>query len=77
MTRVFCTSKRASTNVFLKLKLGLSSSEFVQHDQRSARNLMVIARMPADRSTTFKNRQQRSKTFKAICTSVCTPVGPA
>ena len=33
----------------------ISSSDFVQNDHRSARNLMVIARMPEDRSKTFKN----------------------
>eukprot|EP00972_Heterocapsa_arctica_P021564 3172387-Heterocapsa_arctica.AAC.1 len=36
------------------LKLNVCISEFVQHDKRSARNLMVIARMPEDRSETFE-----------------------
>eukprot|EP00972_Heterocapsa_arctica_P006821 997003-Heterocapsa_arctica.AAC.1 len=42
----------------------------------SARNLMVIARMPEDRSNTFKNLQKYSKTFKATYTCMCTPAGP-
>eukprot|EP00972_Heterocapsa_arctica_P044129 6513714-Heterocapsa_arctica.AAC.1 len=33
----------------------VSSLDFVQNDERCARNLMVIARMPEDRSETFKN----------------------
>eukprot|EP00972_Heterocapsa_arctica_P088586 13062999-Heterocapsa_arctica.AAC.1 len=65
--------------MLLRLKIGLSSSEFVQHDQRSARNLTVTARMPEDRSNTVKhieNLQQPLKTCKAIYTCMCTPVGP-
>eukprot|EP00972_Heterocapsa_arctica_P074676 11020151-Heterocapsa_arctica.AAC.1 len=54
----------------------LSSSDAVQNDQRSARNPMVIAGMPEDRSKTFKNLQKQTKTFKAIYTCTCTPVGP-
>eukprot|EP00972_Heterocapsa_arctica_P107717 15865277-Heterocapsa_arctica.AAC.1 len=42
----------------------VSSSEFVQNDQRSARNRMVIARMPEDRSETLTNVQQPFQTFK-------------
>eukprot|EP00972_Heterocapsa_arctica_P025029 3688972-Heterocapsa_arctica.AAC.1 len=38
----------------LKLKLGLSSSYLLQSDKRSARNLMVIARMPENRSKTIE-----------------------
>eukprot|EP00972_Heterocapsa_arctica_P027195 3998597-Heterocapsa_arctica.AAC.1 len=49
----------------LRSKL-VSSSEFVQNDMRSARNLMVIARRPEDRSKTVRNLQKHSKTFKAI-----------
>eukprot|EP00972_Heterocapsa_arctica_P044251 6532991-Heterocapsa_arctica.AAC.1 len=29
--------------MFLRLKIGLSSSDFVRNDHRSARNIMVIA----------------------------------
>eukprot|EP00972_Heterocapsa_arctica_P061669 9094465-Heterocapsa_arctica.AAC.1 len=47
--------------MFLRLQVGLSSSEFVPTDQRSARNPMMIARTPEDRSKTFKNRQKPSK----------------
>eukprot|EP00972_Heterocapsa_arctica_P096588 14251175-Heterocapsa_arctica.AAC.1 len=36
---------------------------------------MVMARMPGDRSTTFKTIQKTLKPFKAIYTSMCTPVG--
>eukprot|EP00972_Heterocapsa_arctica_P078956 11642073-Heterocapsa_arctica.AAC.1 len=43
--------------MFLRLKIGPSSSDFVQNDKRSAGNLMVIARMPEDPSKTFENRQ--------------------
>eukprot|EP00972_Heterocapsa_arctica_P020577 3032859-Heterocapsa_arctica.AAC.1 len=39
---------------------------FVQNDQRSARHLMVIARMPEDSSNTFKNLQTPSTTFKHL-----------
>eukprot|EP00972_Heterocapsa_arctica_P048466 7144091-Heterocapsa_arctica.AAC.1 len=35
----------------------ISSSELVQNDQGSARNVMVTARMPEDRSKTIKNFQ--------------------
>eukprot|EP00972_Heterocapsa_arctica_P105582 15555290-Heterocapsa_arctica.AAC.1 len=37
---------------------------------------MVIARMPEDRSKTFENLPKLTKTFKAIYTCMCTPVGP-
>eukprot|EP00972_Heterocapsa_arctica_P040464 5960834-Heterocapsa_arctica.AAC.1 len=37
---------------------------------------MVMARMPEDRSKTFRNLQTPSKTFKAMYTCMCTPVGP-
>eukprot|EP00972_Heterocapsa_arctica_P045194 6671540-Heterocapsa_arctica.AAC.1 len=36
---------------------------------------MAIARMPEDRSKSFKNIQQPLTTFKAIYTCMCTPVG--
>eukprot|EP00972_Heterocapsa_arctica_P107520 15839431-Heterocapsa_arctica.AAC.1 len=62
--------------MLLKLKLGLSSLYFVQNDKRSARNLVVIARMPEDRSNTVNNLQTLSTTFKAIYTCMCAPVGP-
>eukprot|EP00972_Heterocapsa_arctica_P029948 4413070-Heterocapsa_arctica.AAC.1 len=32
----------------------VSSSDVAQNDKRSARNIMVLARMPEDRSKTFK-----------------------
>eukprot|EP00972_Heterocapsa_arctica_P042824 6314387-Heterocapsa_arctica.AAC.1 len=35
--------------------IGLSSSDFVPNDQRSARNRMAIARMPEDCSKTVNN----------------------
>eukprot|EP00972_Heterocapsa_arctica_P077303 11402882-Heterocapsa_arctica.AAC.1 len=58
MTRVCCTRQKwASTNNKFGAYVGSSklvpSSDVVQNDQRSARNVMVIARMPEDRSTTF------------------------
>eukprot|EP00972_Heterocapsa_arctica_P102024 15033144-Heterocapsa_arctica.AAC.1 len=62
--------------MFLRLNIELSSSDVAQKDQRPARNLMMIARMPEDRSKTFKNLQNLLKTFKATYTCVCTPVGP-
>eukprot|EP00972_Heterocapsa_arctica_P060633 8945369-Heterocapsa_arctica.AAC.1 len=37
---------------------------------------MVIARMPEDRSKTFKSLQTHSNTLKAIYTCTCTPVRP-
>eukprot|EP00972_Heterocapsa_arctica_P010278 1509246-Heterocapsa_arctica.AAC.1 len=46
----------------------LSSSDVVQNYNLSARNLMVIARMPEDCSKTFNHVQKPSKTFKAIYT---------
>eukprot|EP00972_Heterocapsa_arctica_P110770 16310795-Heterocapsa_arctica.AAC.1 len=56
------------TTMLLRLKIGLSSSEVVQTGQPSARNIMVIARMPEDRSKTLqkqtvKNRQTPSKPY--------------
>eukprot|EP00972_Heterocapsa_arctica_P069422 10258312-Heterocapsa_arctica.AAC.1 len=36
----------------MRLKIGFSSSDVVQNDWHSARNLMVIARMPEDRPKT-------------------------
>eukprot|EP00972_Heterocapsa_arctica_P057664 8505795-Heterocapsa_arctica.AAC.1 len=45
-------------SVFLKLNKSVSSSDVVQNDQRAARNIMVIAKTPEDRLTTFKHRQQ-------------------
>eukprot|EP00972_Heterocapsa_arctica_P051871 7630402-Heterocapsa_arctica.AAC.1 len=42
--------------MFLKLKSWLSSSDVVDTYKRSARDLMMIARMPEDRSKTFKNQ---------------------
>eukprot|EP00972_Heterocapsa_arctica_P036671 5399669-Heterocapsa_arctica.AAC.1 len=41
----------------LKFELGLSSSDSVQNDQRPARNLMVIARMPEDPSKPSKTSE--------------------
>eukprot|EP00972_Heterocapsa_arctica_P056721 8373370-Heterocapsa_arctica.AAC.1 len=40
--------------------------------------LVVMERMPEDRSKTFKNslKQKLLKAFKAIYTCMCTPVGP-
>eukprot|EP00972_Heterocapsa_arctica_P115371 16447365-Heterocapsa_arctica.AAC.1 len=52
--------------MLLRLRIGLSSSYVVQHDQRSARNLMVIARMPRDRSKTFTNLQQPSSSSRSL-----------
>eukprot|EP00972_Heterocapsa_arctica_P038739 5709629-Heterocapsa_arctica.AAC.1 len=49
-----------------------SQAYVVQNYKRSARNLMVMARMPEDRSKTFKTIQTPSKTFKAIYP--CSPV---
>eukprot|EP00972_Heterocapsa_arctica_P033411 4918213-Heterocapsa_arctica.AAC.1 len=47
----------------------VSSSDFVQKYKRSANNIMVIARMPEDRSKTIqKPVKHRFKTFKAIYT---------
>eukprot|EP00972_Heterocapsa_arctica_P060734 8959586-Heterocapsa_arctica.AAC.1 len=43
-----------TTGACFKLKIGLSSSDFVQNDKRSAWNRMVIARMPEDRPNTVK-----------------------
>eukprot|EP00972_Heterocapsa_arctica_P026979 3968457-Heterocapsa_arctica.AAC.1 len=55
--------------MFLKLKLGFSSSAFVQNDQRSARNIMAIARMPANLQKhvkTFKNLQTPSQPYAPV-----------
>eukprot|EP00972_Heterocapsa_arctica_P106940 15752915-Heterocapsa_arctica.AAC.1 len=52
----YCCSKR------------VSSSDLMQNDQRSARSMTVIARMPEDRLKTINNREQPSNTFKAIYT---------
>eukprot|EP00972_Heterocapsa_arctica_P025818 3799383-Heterocapsa_arctica.AAC.1 len=41
-----------------------SSSDSVQNDRRSARNLMVIARMPRRPLKTVKNLQTPSKPYK-------------
>eukprot|EP00972_Heterocapsa_arctica_P075462 11130859-Heterocapsa_arctica.AAC.1 len=49
----------------VKLKLGLSSSDFVQNYQRSARNLMVLARMPEDCSKTIENRFNTFNNFQS------------
>eukprot|EP00972_Heterocapsa_arctica_P033109 4870803-Heterocapsa_arctica.AAC.1 len=57
----------------VKLKLGFSSSDVVQNDQGSARNRMVIVRMPEDRSNTVKHLQTQKQTTIYTCT--CTPVG--
>eukprot|EP00972_Heterocapsa_arctica_P037632 5538726-Heterocapsa_arctica.AAC.1 len=64
MTRVLCTNKRwaSKTNNAVEAQDGLSSSDFVQNDQPSARNLMVIVRMPEDRSNTFNNNETHSTT---------------
>eukprot|EP00972_Heterocapsa_arctica_P074406 10980583-Heterocapsa_arctica.AAC.1 len=41
----------------------VSISDVAQTDQRSAWYIMVIARMPEDRSKTFKSLQQPSKPY--------------
>eukprot|EP00972_Heterocapsa_arctica_P104172 15352274-Heterocapsa_arctica.AAC.1 len=56
------------------LKL-VSSSDVVQTYQRSARNILVIARIPEARSTTLQKHYKPLTTFKAIYTCTCTPVG--
>eukprot|EP00972_Heterocapsa_arctica_P097694 14415522-Heterocapsa_arctica.AAC.1 len=43
----------------------VSSSDVVQNDRCSARNIMVIARMPEDRSKTCLNKNQQ-KPFKNL-----------
>eukprot|EP00972_Heterocapsa_arctica_P097014 14312515-Heterocapsa_arctica.AAC.1 len=40
---------------------------FAQNDQRSARNLVVIARVPEDRAKTFKNLQSH----RHLCVYAC------
>eukprot|EP00972_Heterocapsa_arctica_P109979 16195229-Heterocapsa_arctica.AAC.1 len=60
MTRVFC---KTNTGIEQTKHAGaccfssnlLSSPDVVQNDQRSAMNVMVIARMPEDRSKTVSN----------------------
>eukprot|EP00972_Heterocapsa_arctica_P102587 15119694-Heterocapsa_arctica.AAC.1 len=54
------------SNVF-EARDWISSSEVVQNDQHSANNLMVTARMPEDRSKTFKNLQKPSKPYTPVC----------
>eukprot|EP00972_Heterocapsa_arctica_P035996 5296411-Heterocapsa_arctica.AAC.1 len=56
--------------MLLRLKIDSRALFVVQNDQRSERNRMVMARMPEDRSKTFKNLQSH------IHLRVCTPVGP-
>eukprot|EP00972_Heterocapsa_arctica_P089899 13261686-Heterocapsa_arctica.AAC.1 len=56
--------------MFLRLQIRLSSSDYVRNEKRSASNLMVIARMPEDRSKTFKtfnNFQRPSKPYTPVC----------
>eukprot|EP00972_Heterocapsa_arctica_P087235 12863820-Heterocapsa_arctica.AAC.1 len=56
--------------MLLRLRIGLSSSDFVQHYQPSTRNLMVIAKMPKTGqkpSTTLKNSKQPSKSYTPVC----------
>eukprot|EP00972_Heterocapsa_arctica_P085685 12627204-Heterocapsa_arctica.AAC.1 len=53
--------------VFKELKIGLSSSDVVQKYKRSARNLMVIARMPEDRRKPLKNLQKPSRPYTPRC----------
>eukprot|EP00972_Heterocapsa_arctica_P114565 16443024-Heterocapsa_arctica.AAC.1 len=53
--------------MLLKLRIGLPSSDFVQSDKRSARNLMVIARMHEDHSTTSKNPQRHRHLYVYTC----------
>eukprot|EP00972_Heterocapsa_arctica_P112316 16431075-Heterocapsa_arctica.AAC.1 len=43
----------------------VSSSDVVQHDERSGRNLMVIARMPEEPFKTLNNLH-----FKAVYTCI-------
>eukprot|EP00972_Heterocapsa_arctica_P007272 1059968-Heterocapsa_arctica.AAC.1 len=60
--------------MFLSLKIGLSNSDFVQNDQRSARYIMVIARMPEDRSKTVKNLKTNFKNLHShihLCVYTC------
>eukprot|EP00972_Heterocapsa_arctica_P039880 5874383-Heterocapsa_arctica.AAC.1 len=54
----------------LRLK-SFSSSDAVQHDKQSARNLMAIARMPEDCSKTFKHLQKPSKPYTPVCVYTC------
>eukprot|EP00972_Heterocapsa_arctica_P077366 11410489-Heterocapsa_arctica.AAC.1 len=54
-------------SVLLKLKI-VSSSDMLQNDQRPARNIMVLARLPEDRSETLKNLQAPLHTVEAIHT---------
>eukprot|EP00972_Heterocapsa_arctica_P031890 4697696-Heterocapsa_arctica.AAC.1 len=51
--------------MYLRLQIGFSSSDFVRNDQRSATNLMAIARMPEDRSKTLKNLQNNIKNLQS------------
>eukprot|EP00972_Heterocapsa_arctica_P103630 15271481-Heterocapsa_arctica.AAC.1 len=53
----------------------VSSSDFEQTYKRSGRNLLVIARMPGDRSKTVKHVKKPSNILTAIYTCMCTPLG--
>eukprot|EP00972_Heterocapsa_arctica_P004569 679645-Heterocapsa_arctica.AAC.1 len=57
--------------MLLRLKIGLSSSDFVQNDKRYARNLTLIARMPEDRAKnvkqTLENPEKPSKPYTPVC----------
>eukprot|EP00972_Heterocapsa_arctica_P044135 6515407-Heterocapsa_arctica.AAC.1 len=55
------------TNNVFEAQDRLSSSDFVQNDQRSARNLMVITRKPEDRSKAFKNLRKPSEPYTPVC----------
>eukprot|EP00972_Heterocapsa_arctica_P079550 11723856-Heterocapsa_arctica.AAC.1 len=52
--------------MLLRLKIGLSSSDVSHNYKRSARNIMVIAGMPEDRSKTINNFQTPSNTFNSL-----------
>eukprot|EP00972_Heterocapsa_arctica_P016332 2409980-Heterocapsa_arctica.AAC.1 len=58
---VLCTSnlgiEQQCCSVLLKLNCCLKLMCCVQNDKRSARNLMVLARMPEDPYTTLNNIQ--------------------
>eukprot|EP00972_Heterocapsa_arctica_P078804 11620979-Heterocapsa_arctica.AAC.1 len=52
-------------NVFLKLKVCLQL-RLCANDERSARNIMAIARMPEDRSNTFEGLKKTSKPYAPV-----------
>eukprot|EP00972_Heterocapsa_arctica_P098961 14603331-Heterocapsa_arctica.AAC.1 len=40
--------------MLLRLNIGSQAQNLIKHDKRSARNITVIARMPEDRQTNYK-----------------------